>query len=247
MLPAGSVLPLPVHEAQKTLRQHPATPHTSMKRTHPPAKRCRIVLTGGPGGGKTTAADLFRREIGERVVIVPEAATILFQGGFPRSREPRALRFAQTTIYHVQRNLEDVQAALYPGRTLLCDRGTIDGAAYWPGEPHHYFHAVGTTLEAELQRYDAVIFFETAAVGGASIEGGNPIRNESIDEAVELDARLRVLWGRHPRFVLVPNNRSFFKKISFGLAALEGIVAQFASEAGGGRSRSLDARRRRKP
>ena len=32
--------------------------------------RCRIVLTGGPGGGKTTAADLFRREIGERVVVV---------------------------------------------------------------------------------------------------------------------------------------------------------------------------------
>ncbi|MCZ7627937.1 MAG: hypothetical protein M5U19_02030 [Microthrixaceae bacterium] len=25
----------------------------------------KIVLTGGPGGGKTTAADLFRREIGE--------------------------------------------------------------------------------------------------------------------------------------------------------------------------------------
>ena len=24
----------------------------------------RIVVTGGPGGGKTTAADLFRREIG---------------------------------------------------------------------------------------------------------------------------------------------------------------------------------------
>src|SRR6186713_3191320 len=46
-------------------------------------KRCRIVLTGGPGGGKTTAADLFRREIGDRVVIVPEAATILFAGGFP--------------------------------------------------------------------------------------------------------------------------------------------------------------------
>src|SRR5687768_10782133 len=41
-------------------------------------KYCRIVLTGGPGGGKTTAADLFRREIGDRVVIVPEAATILF-------------------------------------------------------------------------------------------------------------------------------------------------------------------------
>ncbi len=57
-----------------------------MKRPNPFPKRCRIVLTGGPGGGKTTAADLFRREIGDRVVIVPEAATILFQGGFPRSQ-----------------------------------------------------------------------------------------------------------------------------------------------------------------
>ena len=186
----------------------------------------RIVLTGGPGGGKTTAADLFRREIGERVVIVPEAATILFQGGFPRSREPHAARSAQTTIFHVQRNLEDVQAALYPSRTLLCDRGTVDGAAYWPGEPRHYFNAVGTTLETEVRRYDAAIFFETAAIGGASIEGGNPVRNESLDEAIALHAKLRRMWEHHPRFVFVPNNPSFFKKISLGLAALESLVSQ---------------------
>ena len=191
---------------------------------------CRIALTGGPGGGKTTAADLYRREIGERVVIVPEAATILFQGGFPRSREPHALRSAQISIFHVQRNLEDVQAALFPGRTLLCDRGTVDGAVYWPGEPHHYFNAVDSTLDAELRRYDAVIFFETAAVGGASIEGGNPIRNESLEEAVALDGRLRKLWSRHPRFVLVPHHRSFIQKINFGLAALESIVSQLTRD-----------------
>jgi predicted ATPase len=199
-----------------------------MKAAPDNARCCRIVVTGGPGGGKTTAVDLFRREIGDRVVIVPEAATILFQGGFPRSRESRPLRIAQTAIFHVQRHLEDVQAALFPGRTLLCDRGTVDGAAYWPGEIHHYFNAVGTTLDAELARYDAVIFFETAARGGVSIEGGNPIRTESTREAVKLDGKLRALWSRHPRFILVPHNPSFFKKISFGLAALEGIVAQLS-------------------
>lgn len=186
----------------------------------------RIVLTGGPGGGKTTAADLFRREIGDRVVIVPETATILFQGGFPRSKDPKALKYAQTAIYHVQRRLEDVQAALFPGRTLLCDRGTLDGAVYWPGPPQEYFRSVGSSLEAELARYDAVIFFETAALGGVSIEGGNPVRNETMDEAVDLDTRLRAIWSQHPRFILVPHNPSFFKKISFGLAALEGLVAQ---------------------
>ncbi len=208
--------------------------------------RCsRIVLTGGPGGGKTTAADLFRREIGDAVVIVPEAATILFQGGFPRSGEGHALSYAQTAIFNVQRNLEDVQAALYPGRTLLCDRGTVDGAAYWPDGDGDYFQFVGTTLEAELRRYDAVIFFETAAVGGASIEGGNPVRTETMEEAVRLDAKLRALWGRHPRFILVPHNPSFFKKISFGLAALESIVAQLSTEEKNRGVRAKAGKRRR--
>lgn len=197
-----------------------------MKPAHASPSCSRIVLTGGPGGGKTTAADLFRREIGERVVIVPEAATLLFQGGFPRSHDPLARRCAQTAIYHVQRHLEDVQAALFPGRTLLCDRGTLDGAVYWPGQPHDYFHAMGTTLDKELARYDAVIFFETAAQGGVSIEGGNPIRNESLAEAVKLDTKLRTMWSQHPNFVLVPHNSSFFKKISYGLAALDSVFAR---------------------
>lgn len=193
-----------------------------------PLKCSRIALTGGPGGGKTTAVDLFRREIGNRVVIVPEAATILFQGGFPRSRQPQALRIAQTAIFHAQHQLEEVQAALFPGRTLLCDRGTVDGAAYWPGGADGYFAALGTTMKAELARYDAVIFFESAAIGGSCIEGGNPTRTESLAEAVELDGKLRALWSQHPRFTLIPHQSSFFKKISFGLIELERIVAELA-------------------
>lgn len=186
----------------------------------------RIVLTGGPGGGKTTAADLFRREIGERVVVVPEAATLLFSGGFPRSSELHARESLQCAVYHVQRNLEDVQSALYPDRILLCDRGTIDGAAYWPDGAQSFFDAVGTTHEQEFARYDAVLFFESAAVGGHLIEGGNPTRVESAEEAIAVDRRLRSVWGAHPRFVMVPHNPSFVRKILFGLASIESLVSQ---------------------
>jgi len=193
----------------------------------PGEKRLRIVLTGGPGGGKTTAADLFRREIGDQVVVVPEAATLLFSGGFPREVQEDAARASQRAIYHVQRNLEDVQRAMFPKRILLCDRGTVDGAAYWPEGDGDFFAQVGgTTLESELKRYDAVIFFETAAKGGLQIEGGNPVRTEDLEEAVALDHRLRKLWRHHPRFSLVPHTESFFKKITLGLAVLEGVVAQ---------------------
>jgi predicted ATPase len=186
----------------------------------------RIVVTGGPGGGKTTAVDLLRRELGERIVIVPEAATMLFGGGFPRRSEPSARRAAQRAIYHVQRNVEDVQTAAFPGRILLCDRGTVDGAAYWPDGEDGFFEAVGTTRADELARYDAVIFFESAAAGGRHIEGGNPVRVESLAQAASLDKTLFQLWSKHPRFFFVPNNHSFFRKITVGLAAMESIIAQ---------------------
>ena len=185
----------------------------------------RIVLTGGPGGGKTTAADLFRREIGEKVVIVPETATMLFVGGFPRLGEWQARTATQRAIFHAQVALEDIQGAHYPNRVLLCDRGTLDGAAFWPSEaPRGFFETLCTTPDEQLARYDAVIFFESAAVGDIAIEGGNPARTETNEEARLLDVRLREVWSKHPNFHFVPHRRSFFAKLQDGLRRLQGIV-----------------------
>lgn len=194
-----------------------------------PEPPLRIVLTGGPGGGKTTAADLFGREIGDEITLVPESATILFAGGFPRVAESDAQRSVQRAIFEVQRSLEDVQSKLFPERVLLCDRGTVDGAAYWPDGPDGFFEAMGSTHEAELARYDVVIFFETAATGGHAFSSGNRYRTESDTEAIDLDRRLRALWSVHPHFHLVPHNPSFLRKITVGLSILESVVAHHRS------------------
>lgn len=187
----------------------------------------RIVLTGGPGAGKTTAADLLRREIGDQLVIVPEAATMLFSGGFPRCRSNFAVKATQRAIYHVQKNLEDIQALNFPSRILLCDRGTVDSSIYWPEGPEKFFHELQTSLEAELHRYDAVVFFETAAAGNMSIEGGNPIRSESLQEALELDKRLQEIWRQHENFYFIPHETSFLKKINKACHCLENLVSSF--------------------
>lgn len=57
---------------------------------------------------------------------------MLYAGGFPRSDLDEARRANQRAIFQVQLSLEESLAAIYPGRILLCDRGNIDGAVYWP-------------------------------------------------------------------------------------------------------------------
>jgi hypothetical protein len=200
-----------------------------MPSSHKFSRPLCIALTGGPGGGKSTVGDLFAREHRQGVRLLPEAASLLFSGGFERRTEPAAVRAAQTAIYQVQLQLEAMNAALYPRDLLLCDRGTVDGAAYWPGAPAAFFRHLGTTIEAEFARYDAVIFMQSAAAGGLGIDGGNALRNESILQAQALDRRLMRLWSRHPRFVLVRHQSSFIAKIGAAMQAIEALCAKTSS------------------
>lgn len=186
--------------------------------------KMKIVLTGGPGGGKTTAAELFLREFRERLSLVPETATALFKGGYPRVSDPTVIRLMQSSIFHIQRNMEDIYQHLFPEHILLCDRGTIDGAAYWPASSNDFFSSVKTTYQAELDRYEVVIFFETAAAGGFPIDLGNKIRTEGKKEAIELDKKLYELWSNHPRFIFIPNHSSFFTKIGQALEVLKTLM-----------------------
>jgi predicted ATPase len=186
----------------------------------------KIALTGGPGGGKSTAAKLFQLEYKDFISLVPEVATMLFRGGFPRVDSPLVLESIQKSIFHVQMNLEDTYSTLYPSHSLLCDRGTVDGGAYWPMGPDDFYKTMNTNLESELARYDAVIFFETAAAGGLDIDLGNPVRNEDQRKAIEIDQRLRALWSQHPNFVHVKNETSFLQKIMGGIAAIDSLVNQ---------------------
>ncbi len=184
----------------------------------------KIALSGGPGGGKSTAAELFKLEYKDFISLVPEVATLLFRGGYPRVDSPHVVENIQQSIFHVQNNIEDTYAKLFPHHTLLCDRGTVDGGAYWPMGAEDFYKTMGTTLKKELERYDAVIFFETAAAGGLAIDLGNPVRNEDQRKAIELDMKLKDLWSQHPNFVYVKNEPSFLQKILGGIKAIDELV-----------------------
>ena len=185
----------------------------------------RVAISGGPGGGKSTVAAALRRELGEQVVVVPEVATHLLGGFFPNIGSPEERRAVQRAIYHVQLNLE----AVHRGRAgldtvLVFDRGIIDGAAYWPDGCEAFFQSVCGDAELALGRYDAVVFLESAAVGGMTIEGENLARTEGRQEAVRIDTLLRNVWSPHPEFRFVGHTASFDDKVENALAELREAI-----------------------
>jgi hypothetical protein len=189
----------------------------------------RIVVTGGPGGGKTAVLELARRELGPRVEVLPEAASIVFGGGFPRRLDTPARRAAQRAIYHVQTELERMANESSQALATLCDRGTIDGLAYWPGPWDAFFEELGTTLERELDRYVAIIHLRVPdATNGYH---GSALRIESAREAGEIDARLLEVWSRHPSRVVIDAGADFLQKAQ---RALEAIRRQLPRTAGQG-------------
>lgn len=186
-----------------------------------PAIPPRVVLTGGPGAGKTAVLEVARRHLCGHVVVLPEAASILFEGGFPRRKTESIQRVAQRTIFHVQDGLERLALAWGGISLVLCDRGVVDGAAYWPGDADGLFAEVGTTRAEALARYEAVLHLRTPDASGYV---PNDVRVESVREAAAIDARIAEVWSAHPHRIEIPARHDFVRKLGTALTALEALV-----------------------
>jgi predicted ATPase len=167
-----------------------------------PTRAKRIVLTGGPGAGKTVIARHLVASYPHHFVLVPEAATQVYAALNTRwdRLDLEGQRDAQRQIYHLQRQQEDRLQSQHPAKILLLDRGTIDGAAYWPDGPDAYWKDLGTTHQTELNRYDIIIWLQTAAALGLyDGDASNTCRFEDPEAAVKSGQLLTQLWGSHPR------------------------------------------------
>jgi len=181
------------------------------------------VLTGGPGAGKTAALELVRLFFCTHVHTLPESAGIVFGGRFPRDGRAEIRQAAQRAIFHVQRELETSEDS-DDAAVVLCDRGTVDGSAYWAG-PGDLFSSVGTTRESELARYHAVIHLRTPSSPDA-YGRANPLRIETLEEAGAIDHRIADAWSGHPRHFDIQATPDFLTKVAQTLQILREQVPE---------------------
>jgi predicted ATPase len=187
----------------------------------------RVVLTGGPGSGKTAVSNAIAQGDPKRFVVVPEAATQVYSNAHTRWDlvDTAGRRDLQRQIYRLQRSQEERLAAQHPDQILILDRGTIDGAAYWPDGPEAYWADLGTSLAAEIARYSHVIWMQTAAaIGIYDGSDSNACRFEDAAAAVASGETLARLWSGHPRFQKVGAYPSLADRIDEVRTKLEKIA-----------------------
>jgi hypothetical protein len=144
---------------------------------------------------------------------------MLFSGGFPRHDSVPGIHAAQQAIFHVQRAMEEMMREERRSAIALCDRGTIDGLAYWPEGLEAGCSALGLSRERELARYRAVIHLRTPSAE-AGYGHSNPQRTESALAARALDNRILDAWSGHPRRIIVESEADFVQKVARAVKAI---------------------------
>jgi predicted ATPase len=186
----------------------------------------RVVLTGGPCGGKSSALKGLKEaatEHGFDVWSVPEVATTVMNAGFMWNVSQK-IQF-QTIVAQLQLQLERHLLQLAGEKInrptiMIFDRGILDGKSFvnddeWEQilKKNNYTHA------KSLGRYDCVVHLVTAANGAPSFYKSNPdgqeiaddnghtvTRRETPEEAIEQDEKLQQCWSDHPKHFIIHNN-----------------------------------------
>lgn len=200
----------------------------------------KIVLTGGPCAGKTTA--LVRiiehfSSLGFKVFTIPEVPTLFTQAGMNYLTKNRGFFYeGEKATLEIQLALEDKFMRMAQECTkpciIVCDRGAMDISAYMtPGTWDQITRAVGTSTPELRERYDAVLHLVSAADGAEQYytTSTNAQRYEQMNEeglriARGLDKKVIHAWTGHPHLRVINNHDDFDCKMNRVIKEISNVL-----------------------
>lgn len=196
----------------------------------------KIVITGGPCAGKTTAMSWIQNaftRMGYAVLFVDETATQLITGGAAPWLSTSNRDF-QWRLLELQLNKEkafvEIAKTMKADKILVvCDRAALDNRAYMTEADFRYVLRQMNTSEVSLRdQYDAVFHLVTAAKGAERFytTANNAARTETVEQAAALDDKLIAAWTGHPHLRVIDNTSDFEEK----MRRLIGEITAFLGE-----------------
>lgn len=200
----------------------------------------KIVLTGGPCAGKTTALvkiTEYFSGFGYKVFNVPEVPTIYSTAGWNYLTPNRQLYYqGERAILETQLAFEDqflkMAEVCEKPVLIVCDRGAMDISAYMTPEMWEDITQKAGTNSNELRdRYDAVLHLVSAADGAEQYytTATNATRYEQMNEeglriARELDKKVINAWTGHPHLRVINNHDDFENKLNRVITEIAKVV-----------------------
>lgn len=196
----------------------------------------KVVITGGPCAGKSTAMSWIQNAFSQRgyeVLFIPETATELISGGVtPRScgaatdfqRCTLDLQLAKERVFEAAASTMDAEKVL-----VVCDRGALDAKAYMDELDYGAMLMARDTNEVELRDgYDAVFHLVTAAKGAVEFYtcDNNSARTETPEEAALLDDKIISAWTGHPHLRIIDNAGDFEEKMRRLIAEIASFLGE---------------------
>lgn len=186
----------------------------------------KLVLTGGPCGGKTTGQSrlsTFFENLGWKVIRVPEAANVLLSGGikFSDFNEEQAFQFQENllkTMIHIENTYFDAAKTFKKNCLIICDRGAMDASAFIPEKQWAKLLVNNKWNNVDLRdtRYNHIIHLVSAANGAEEFytTEEHECRSENVELARELDYKAASAWIGHPYIDVIDNSTDFEAKMN---------------------------------
>lgn len=188
----------------------------------------KIVLAGGPGGGKSKSLKRLLPELekyGYKVFPVLESATQVIESGF--NRHESAYEF-QKAIAENQIKIENgIENDVSPDdkAVIICDRGLMDCRVYLNDADYERIKDELNMSEVELRdRYDAVFHMDSTSNSEKAEYINHKIRIESQNEAKMINERSLTAWCGNPHYRFIPVCESFEKKYSILLNEIKAFL-----------------------
>ena len=182
----------------------------------------KIVITGGPCAGKTTAMSWIQNnfsKLGYKVMFVPETATELINGGLApwdlsTSYDYQKIVFLNQMIKE-DSFYESAKKMNNDKILIVCDRGLMDNKAYMNEEEYRrVLEDYNLSKSKIMDRYDAVFHLVSAAKGAKEYYNlDNEARTETVEEAASLDDKLISSWTGHSHLRIIDNSTDFDEKM----------------------------------
>lgn len=197
------------------------------------AEVIKIVLTGGPCAGKTTAMDFLKRELEKlniKVFVLQEVASKLMKKGItPQKLGAYEFHEKLFETQLAEENMLEERAAGYEGErtVILFDRGLLDSKAYVTDEEFERYISLSNKNEDLLRNsYDAVFHLKSVALSDESVymQNKNSIRKEDIDLAKALDEKILSIWTGTSHLRVIANDKDFNKKLENLLKEVTGFI-----------------------